>query len=182
MIVLFFMDAVRRILKELKENSSKLNIKVMIIHMSVFGITILSLIVYVIFAVTVEDFIEKLETTHGYISPEDSIMVLEDFCQLGYYIPKMAISWVIQSDIQGLAEIILAVIIFKLSAPIKKVPVSVIAKKEKELEVSDDPSKEIIERKGTYDTDLSLEEFGSIKQSDEEFLKSGSEELFLKYG
>jgi hypothetical protein len=66
---------------------------------------------------------------------------------------------------QMLSEIILAVIIFKLSAPIKSNSVSVLSKNEEmNFEDSTDLGQnEIIERKNTYDTELILDEFGSIR-------------------
>ena len=70
-MVFFFVDAVRRIMKELKENSSKLNIKMMMCHMIVFGTTVVSLIVYVVYAVNVQNSIEILPNG-GFIDPSSS--------------------------------------------------------------------------------------------------------------
>jgi hypothetical protein len=82
---------VRRILKELKETSSKLNIKAMVIHMAVFATFIVSLIVYLIFAATLQDLIYTI----GFISLKDTKIFKQDLCMLGYDISKMTISEII---------------------------------------------------------------------------------------
>jgi hypothetical protein len=66
---------VRRILKELKENSSKLNIKVMVIHMAVFALTIVSLVVYIIFAATFASIVAMIPENY-YIPPDEAIQTI----------------------------------------------------------------------------------------------------------
>jgi len=150
--VIFFIDAMCRIKRALKSQSSVLNMKSMCLQMSMFSLYIVSFTIYIVYALLVNAYDSNTLTVDGpYLTNLDS----ESIQNFSFLVKQKTIASIVELVLEYSCQIIMAAILLQLLTPNHQVKGEITEEEEgTEEEESELPPE--MDLKNTFDTEISM--------------------------